>query len=300
MTKPKVLSGIWILTKGTAISVAAMIGLMMGGFLASVLGINRPAMPENFKPEEMAIYKMICGIFFYTFLGCFFSFLRQKKTTTFWLVFFFNFAVVNLLNVIEATYFTTMVLFPYSLFSGLGESLFLALGVAFLFIPKTSGPNLQHEFKEWVSSFKTAPAMPLVISWLSFVIIYYTVGWIIAPIVMPYYQSNSFGLQLPSIPTIIIVQLGRGALLLLFSLPLIALWKKGRLSFFLCFGLLLFYKDVVLGLLGASWLPWLIRIVHGLELTVDSFLLAGVYSWLLVTKKAGDKADNETQIRLIY
>ncbi|HBE76540.1 MAG TPA: hypothetical protein DDW65_01975 [Firmicutes bacterium] len=110
---------------------------------------------------------------------------------------------------------------------------------------------------------------------------------VIAPIVLPYYQSSVFGLQLPSVATIIQVQLGRGALILLFSLPLIVLWKKGRLSFFIGFGLLLFYKDVVMSLLAASWFPWTLCIVHGLELTVDSFLLAGVYSLMLIAKKVG-------------
>jgi hypothetical protein len=276
-------------SKGVVTSIGAMIGLRLGSFIASSLGIQTPALPKDFNIGSMLTFRVIAGSFFYVLLGVLFIRLRQKKMMILLLSFFFNYVVVNLLNFIEAHYFTTMISLPYNMISAVGESIIVAICLSLLFNSKDPIPYFSQVFTEWLSRFnRVSLFMRLIVCWLSFIIIYFAMGLIVVPIVTPYYQSGSFGLQIPSLQTIILLQLGRGALMLLFSLPLMVLWQNARLSFFLWFGSILFLKDVILGLLAASWFPVILRVVHGLELTADSFLLAGVYTILLIRRRIAD------------
>ncbi len=278
--------GLWVFSKGILISIGAFIGLGFGAFIASSLGIKAPAVPKDFDIGSLLIYRIIFGSLFYVLIGTFFIHLRQKKVVILLLSFFFSYVVVNLLNFLEAQYFTTVVSLPFNMISATGESTMVAIGVSFLFKSNDPAPSFYQVCTEWLSRFNLGFLfIRLIVCWLSFLIIYFAMGLIVAPIVTPYYQSSSFGLQLPPLQTVVLLQLGRGALMLIFSLPLIVLWQNGRLSFFLWFGSILFFKDVILGVSAASWLPLSMRVVHGLELTADSFLLAGVYAMVLIGKR---------------
>ncbi|HBE76539.1 MAG TPA: hypothetical protein DDW65_01970 [Firmicutes bacterium] len=79
MTKSRILRGLWIFSKGVIISIAAFFGLMIGGLLASLLGITSPAMPGAFNPGSMLFYKIVSGMVFYIMLGYFLAALKQKK-----------------------------------------------------------------------------------------------------------------------------------------------------------------------------------------------------------------------------
>ena len=113
------------------------------------------------------------------------------------------------------------------------------------------------------------------IAWLCWPIIYFAFGMCVAPVVTPYYHSISW-LRLPSLGTIVGVQLVRSVIFLASSLPLIALWRGSRRGLWLSLGLA--HAAVVggFGLAEATFLPASMRIAHALEITGDSFAYAGL------------------------
>jgi predicted membrane-bound spermidine synthase len=185
-----------------------------------------------------------------------------------------------------------MISLPFSIVSSAGASILVGLCLTFFFGTKDRSASFKDSLSDWQSQLGTGSLwIRLGAGWLSFVVIYLLIGMIISPVVTPFYQSSSLELRIPPMQVIIVLQLARGGLLLLFTLPLLAFWRGSRLSFFSWFGSLLFFKDVLLGVAGAFWWPLALRLTHGLELTVDSFLLAGVYSVLLVARRSSSRGE---------
>jgi hypothetical protein len=111
---------------------------------------------------------------------------------------------------------------------------------------------------------------------VGFPVIYFFFGLCIAPIVVPYYQAGVAGLHIPPISAIVRVQLLRSVVFLASSLPLIALWKGSRRELWLALGLAHAVTVGVFGLTQATFMPGILRIVHSLEITADSFVYAGL------------------------
>jgi len=88
-------------------------------------------------------------------------------------------------------------------------------------------------------------------------------------------------LVLPPQSTIVKVQLLRGFLYLLSVLPIFFLWNAGKKSLFLWLSSIFIYQNIAMGMLFTVWLPAKLRIVHSIELTLDSILLALFYVVLL-------------------
>jgi len=115
------------------------------------------------------------------------------------------------------------------------------------------------------------------IAWLAWPVVYFSFGACIAPIVVPYYTNGSMPwLHLPPTSTIFVMQLVRSAIFLVASLPLIALWKGSRRGLWLGLGLAHAVTVGIYGLVAATFLPLAMRIAHGVEITCDSFVYAGL------------------------
>ncbi len=127
-------------------------------------------------------------------------------------------------------------------------------------------------------------------AWLSWPVIYFLFGMCIAPVVTPYYHSISW-LRLPSLGTIVSVQLVRSIIFAASSLPLMALWKGSRRGLWLALGLAHAATVGWFGLAGGTFLPASMRIAHALEITGDSFAYAGV----LVVLFSGERAETSKQ-----
>lgn len=126
-----------------------------------------------------------------------------------------------------------------------------------------------------------------VIAWMAWPAIYILFGALVAPIVIPYYKAGVASLRIPPMSTIFAVQLVRSAVFLAASLPLIALWKGSRHGLWLALGLAHAAAVGLYGLAGATFLPWVLRITHGVEITADSFAYAGLLVLLLAAPSAG-------------
>ncbi|HUX46324.1 MAG TPA: hypothetical protein VMV57_16380 [Terracidiphilus sp.] len=115
-----------------------------------------------------------------------------------------------------------------------------------------------------------------VVAWLSWPVIYLAFGICVAPIVVPYYTRGAAGLTIPPLDTIVELQLFRSVIFLAATLPLIALWKGSRMGLWVALGLTHAVVVGVYGLVGATFLPWVLRVAHSLEITGDSFAYAGL------------------------
>jgi len=122
------------------------------------------------------------------------------------------------------------------------------------------------------------------IAWLGWPVTYFFFGMCIAPIVVPYYRAGIAGLQLPNSMSVLFgVQLIRSVFFLATSLPFVALWKGSRRSLWLTLGMAHAFTVGLFGLAGATWLPSILRIVHSVEMTCDSFAYAGLLVLLFAT-----------------
>lgn len=129
----------------------------------------------------------------------------------------------------------------------------------------------------------------LVVAWLSFPAIYWCFGMMVAPIVMHAYQSGIGGLRIPPTMTILETQLLRSALFLVATLPIALRWTKSRRSFIISMGLAYAVSVGIFQLAQAEFIPPLLRIVHAIEITADSFAYAAVVGILLL--RAGGRSN---------
>lgn len=146
---------------------------------------------------------------------------------------------------------------------------------------------------------KTLPAWLIrgAAAWLAWPVTYFFFGACVAPIVTPYYRAGIAGLQLPnSLSTIFGIQLIRSIFFLATSLPFVALWKGSRRSLWLTLGLAHAFTIGIFGLIGAAWLPAILRLVHSVEITGDSFAYAGVLVLLFAAAPERSNARQAAQI----
>jgi hypothetical protein len=127
------------------------------------------------------------------------------------------------------------------------------------------------------------------VAWLAWPVIYFLFGACIAPIVVPYYRAGVPGLHIPPLNTILTVQLFRGLVFLACSLPFVALWKGSRRALWLGLGLAHAFVVGIYGLASATFLPWVLRVTHSIEISADSFAYAGLLV-LLFTAPAKSRA----------
>lgn len=149
------------------------------------------------------------------------------------------------------------------------QAVFLGAAVAVFFGTEEKAAGLPD--RGWVAWTSRGIA-----AWVGFPVIYLFFGMCIAPVVVPYYQAGVAGLHIPPISAILQIQLLRSAIFLASSLPLIALWKGSRRELWLALGLAHAATVGIFGLAQATFMPGILRIVHSLEITADSFVYAGL------------------------
>lgn len=159
------------------------------------------------------------------------------------------------------------------------EALFIGASLGFFFGEAHEPAGLPH--RGWA-----AWAGRGIVAWLGWPFIYLFFGMCVAPIVVPYYTAGILGLHIPPMGTIFGVQLVRSLVFLGASLPFLALWKGSRRGLWLALGLAHAFTVGIYGLAGATFLPWVLRITHSVEITADSFAYAGLLVLLLTAPAA--------------
>jgi hypothetical protein len=187
----------------------------------------------------------------------------------------FAYVTFGLNNQIEAAIFTTYGGTPTMLVFFILPCAFGAAVAARLFQPDEENPPLDN-------AITGQPASRwwwrVVVVWLAFPVIYIFFGMLAAPVVVPVYQTQDFGLTLPGFGTMLPVALGRSALYLAVTIPILVTWSRSRRSLYWALAIGFFAMMGLIGLLTATFFPPVLRITHSIEILGDAI----VYAWLLV------------------
>ena len=197
---------------------------------------------------------------------------------------FFLYVLGHFISALESAHFTKIGGTGFLMALGLFPSLLGAFGVTLFtrpfgpsepFLKKARNYFKNREPGEW--------AWRLVLAWLSFPAIYLLFGSLIAPLVKPYYEGVAF-LTLPTMGTLVTLQLVRSLLILVAVLPFFIYWKGGRGRLILVFGWAFYALTGLSGLLSGTFLPETIRWVHGAETLADAAAYAVVTAFLLIRR----------------
>lgn len=171
------------------------------------------------------------------------------------------------------------------------QALFTAVALGFLFDHAGELEPVGLPRRNWLAWAGRGLA-----AWLAWPFIYFGFGMCVAPVVVPYYLHGAIpGLHIPPVGTIFAVQFVRSVLFLASSLPLIALWKGSRRGLWLALGLAHTFAVGIYGLVVATFMPMVLRLTHGVEITADSFVYAGLLV-LLFGAPAGSAAESAAEL----
>lgn len=199
--------------------------------------------------------------------------------------------VIQLLNpVLEGFFFTTMFadapeMLAGALVFGLVLTAPAAIGAGVLFKPVDTNPL---GFREALRQLPNRPhglglLARIALASVIWATIYLVNGAIVSPWVLPYYTTESvgFNLALPSAEHLVILQIVRGILYVVALLPVI-LWSSLKtLHLSLALAGLLYVAGALAIFVISDQFPLFLRVVHGLELAVDSLLAAFAFVFTL-------------------
>jgi hypothetical protein len=265
-------------------SLAFILGAVMGGTVAMLLGLQQPSMPEGVDRSlaflllllESPVMVLALAVVARGLGG---GLLPRAIALSFftWVVYTLNTAIESLAftsTTVEGALFTTI--------SFLLPCIFCATTAAWLFPPVEKELSLATMAREFFGGRAAgAWAWRVAVAAVVFVPIYLVFGSLVAPLTAQHFQESAYGLRPPGQEEILLVLLVRSGLFVLACLPIIITWQRSRLSLFLNLGFALFVLVGFLYMLGAYYMPLAVRVPHTLEILADSFSYAGLLVVLL-------------------
>jgi hypothetical protein len=270
-------------------SLAFILGAVIGGFVAAVLGLHQPPMPEGVDSSFAFLLLSLESPLMALALVLVARGLGGGLLPRALALSFFAWVAYTLNTVIETLAFTTTTMGGalFTTISFLVASIVCGTAVALLFPAEKKGQGPAATAKEFFGR-RTAGAWAwrIAVAAVAFVPIYLFFGSLVAPITADYFQQSMYGLRQPEPDEIVAVLLVRSALFLLACLPIVVMWLRSRWSLFLSLSFALFILVGLLYMLAAYYMPLAIRVPHGLEIMADSF----AYAWVLVVLLANGGA----------
>ena len=257
-------------------TIAYAVGALLGGILMTALALEMPRYPGGFDQGLQALLLFAGGLVYSVGLSAMAIGLVGRWWQRWLILATFLFAINGIGNTIEASVFTNLGGHVGQAVGFLLPSVACAFAVTMLF-PAPSGARLAEKSAEFFARWKPLSlGGRVVLAVLAFPVIYFVFGTAISPIAVPYYEELEF-LKIPAMSTLIPILHLRSTLLLLVSLPIIIGWDGSRSKLIL--GLALGHAAAVGvgGLVQVTFLPEVLRWVHGIEIFADSL----VYAWIL-------------------
>lgn len=277
---------IGVLGRSLVVAVGYVLVLIIGGMALRATGLPVPAMAAQIDPGQFLLTSFIAGLVIGLTLGPLATRLTLPAHERAGLLFGLLVMLASVINMIEALFFTTDTTFrqAYTLLSIAINDAGLAILLTWLFRPAAVDRRLLAALRSTLATRPWAAWIwRILLAGLLYVPIYLFFGSLIAPIVLPYYTNPDLGLGLviPGFEVILPLEAGRGLLYVLTLFPLVALLPGSRRSLAFWLGLTLAVLGAVWPMLQTSWFPLTMRVVHGLEISADSFVHAAVIAWLL-------------------
>lgn len=265
---------------------AFIIGMLLGGTFAELLGLQPPQMPTGADVSTIMIYYLITSPIMALALALLARGLSGKFLTRTLILSLMTFVIYTLNTVLDAMLYmswATISTSMYTIVSFLIPSFFVSGTVAFFF----SFNKCKHSFFDSLKALvkqrtKQEWVWRIVLAAISFMPIYIFFGKLVLPLTGDYYQQEMYGLQLPGWNQILPVLFIRSVLFFLVCFPVMVMWQRSRLSLFFNLGFALFILIGFLYLITAYWMPLSIRIPHALEILGSSYIHSAVLVGLLM------------------
>jgi len=267
-------------------SAGFIVALALGGMLASVLGLPASDMASKLDMSQLLVGMFVGGILISVTVGALATKLAVPQVARVSILFSLLLILNSVLNVLESLFFTTLA--HEGQLAGIVTQavgyLALAVLLAWLFPSDEMPRPLRIVVREtWEQRSSLAWLGRLVLAGLLYIPTYWTFGMLIAPIVLPYYNNPALGLGLvvPEPGTILALEAMRGLLFVLAVFPVVLVWRDSRLSLAVWLGLTIAVLAGIAPMVQGTFLPVLLRLVHGAEITVDSLVHGLLIAWLL-------------------
>lgn len=290
VTRNPVVSWLW---KIPAIAATYFIGVMISGGVITAAKMQWPAFPGSAGETENLVISLIGSILMAACLALLASGIRGSQFARWLILAIFTYVTFGLNTQIEAAIFTTYGGTATMLLFFILPCAFGAAAAVRLFQPEQPEVSLQPVMSSQpVSTWWWR----VVVVWLAFPVIYIFFGMLAAPFVVPVYETQDFGLNLPGFETMIPVALVRSALYLAVTIPIMVNWSKSRRSLFLSLAVAFFAMMGLIGLLSATFFPSVLRITHTIEILGDALVYAWLLLALLVPKQKIEQAERIPEI----
>jgi hypothetical protein len=279
-------------------SIAYAVGLVAGGMIVTMLGLQQPPVPAGLDGQSAMRFLLLQG----PLLALVLALVARYLSGGYWFRSLALFALTwicnSLNNQIEATFFAGMKTgFLFTVTTFLFPALFVSLAVAHQFPSTHPKESLAASAKAFFSRFAAASwAWRLTLSALSFMPIYYFFGLLVIPFTRSFYEQNLFGLEIPSLNQLLVVLFIRSLLFYIAVVPILIAWQGSRWNLFWRLGLALFYLVGFQALIMANWMPWSLRLPHMIEILFDEFVYAGALVWLLGSPRRVARSGPEPRV----
>ncbi len=251
--------------------VAFLAAMMLSGIASQILHLPMISPPDNTGMTIRVLVQLFAGALLVLGLYPLSQRIAGPPSLRALMVGGFFFLAVGVNGIIETRIFTHILdgRIPTAILFYVFEAIFIGAALGFFFGETGAASGLPHRGVAAWSARSVA-------AWLGWPFVYLFFGTCVSPIVVPYYRAGIAGLFIPSMSTILEVQLVRSVMFLVASLPLIAMYKGSRRGLWLTLGLAHAFTVGIYGLAAATFLPWVLRITHSIEITCDSFAYAGL------------------------
>jgi hypothetical protein len=213
---------------------------------------------------------------------------RRDRILALWLAVF---VIHYLNNILEGYFYTNYLREPARIGGALlvGAAMGAAQGAAagWIAVPTKDGDSVRGALRRLLASRPVASWIwRLALAAVAWLPIYLLFGAVAGPYVVEAYEESEEGLALPSIPTILVAQLVRGALYVVALLPLLAGIELSRPRTWALLALILYVPGALIPFFASGGsVPSRIIPFHVAELLADSAVYALVLVWLLAKPK---------------
>jgi hypothetical protein len=263
-------------------ALAFYVGFILGGIFSAAAGFPTPEMPAGAVAATVQTALMISGFPVAICLALLSSRISLKFTPRWlslaalvWLAYGVN-------TYLEANIFTTYGSASLiNVITSLGAGLLGGAAVAWFFPPAYQPEPLWITVATFFRRYRSSDcAWRFLAAIVAFPVIYYFFGWLISPIVVPYYQQQGGSLVIPSLGILLPVLFFRSSIFLVSCFMVLVAWRSTRFSLALSLGAAMFMLVGGIGLMVASFLPAILRVVHSFEILADSLCYAIALSLL--------------------
>jgi len=277
---------------------AYFVGLMLGGMVTTALRLPPPPMPAGVSQSAAAIGLLGASPMLALGLALLAPHIAGRWPARTLMLAGLLFVAYSLNTLLDASLYVTGYAdtSAFMLISSLVPSLLCGAAAAWLFAPASPHRGLRGAWREFFGQRTAGQWLwRLALAAVAFAPVYILFGLMVNPFTEAYYAQNLYGLHLATWGEILPMQLARSGLFLAVCLPIIAAWQGTARSLFLRLGGAQFALVGLTMALVGTWLPWLVRLPHTVEILADSFVYAGLLVWLLARPAASPEPRRPAQ-----